>query len=183
MKLIEKNPEPSYLLQHRQLVRLVLARGLAYLGSMTAKIRLYVDHPLGEGQLVPLTRDQAHYLFGVMRQGLGAELLLFNGRDGEWLAEVSEANKRNGVLIVTRQTKPLQMPPDLWLCFSPIKKARTDFIVEKTVELGAARIMPVQTAYLFSLVLSLVVMLGFAWFFKFSRMGLAMRATAFGEMT
>ena len=114
---------------------------------MTAKIRLYVDHPLGAGQSVPLTRDQAHYLFGVMRLGVGAAVLLFNGRDGEWLANVADAAKRRGVLSVTEQTRDLQMPPDLWLCFAPIKKARTDFIVEKATEMGAARILPVQTEF------------------------------------
>ncbi|MHA6263333.1 16S rRNA (uracil(1498)-N(3))-methyltransferase [Arenibacterium sp. CAU 1754] len=114
---------------------------------MNAKIRLYVDHPLGQGQTVPLDRAQAHYLFGVMRLGVGAGVLLFNGRDGEWLAEVSEAGKRGGALAVQAQTKPLQTPPDLWLMFAPIKKARTDFIVEKAVEMGAARIVPVQTDF------------------------------------
>lgn len=39
----------------------------------------------------------------------------------------------------------------------------------------------IQTVYLMSLGLSVVIMLGFAWFFKFSRMGLAMRATAFDQ--
>ncbi len=112
-----------------------------------AKIRLYVDHPLGAGQTVPLDRDQAHYLFGVMRQAVGGAVLLFNGRDGEWLAQIAEAGKRGGVLACTAQTKALQMPPDLWLLFAPIKKARTDFIVEKAAEMGAARIMPVQTDY------------------------------------
>ena len=114
---------------------------------MTAKIRLYVDHPLGQGQSVPLTRDQAHYLFGVMRQGVGDAVALFNGRDGEWLAEVAEAGKRGGTLAVGTQTRALHMPPDLWLCFAPIKKARTDFIVEKAAEMGAARIIPVQTEF------------------------------------
>ena len=114
---------------------------------MSAKIRLYVDHPLGQGQTVPLERDQAHYLFGVMRLGQGAQILLFNGRDGEWLAEVAEAGKRGGLLEILEQTAPLQEPPDLWLLFAPIKKARTDFIVEKAVELGAARIVPVQTEF------------------------------------
>lgn len=114
---------------------------------MTAKIRLYVDHPLGQGQSVPLTREQAHYLFGVMRQGVGDAVALFNGRNGEWLAEVAEAGKRGGILAVQTQLKPLQMPPDLWLCFAPIKKARTDFIVEKAAEMGAARIIPVQTEF------------------------------------
>ncbi len=112
-----------------------------------AKIRLYVDHPLGEGQTVPLDRDQAHYLFGVMRRGEGDAVLLFNGRDGEWRATVQEAAKRNGLLRVDEQTQPQQIPPDLWLLFAPIKKARTDFIVEKANEMGAARILPVQTAF------------------------------------
>ena len=112
-----------------------------------AKIRLYVDQPLGRGQTVPLNRDQAHYLFGVMRQGQGDPVLLFNGRDGEWLAHVSEAGKKGGALSCAERTAPLRLPPDLWLLFAPIKKARTDFIVEKAAELGAARILPVQTEY------------------------------------
>ena len=112
-----------------------------------AKIRLYVDHPLGQGQSVPLDRDQAHYLFGVMRQKQGGLVALFNGRDGEWTSEITQAGKRAGELTCVEQTKPLQMPPDLWLIFAPIKKARTDFIVEKAAEMGAARIMPVGTDY------------------------------------
>jgi 16S rRNA (uracil1498-N3)-methyltransferase len=112
-----------------------------------AKIRLYVDHPLGPGQPVPLTEAQAHYLFGVMRLGRGAPVLLFNGRDGEWRAAVAEAGKRGGTLLCEAQTAPLRRPPDLWLIFAPIKKARTDFIVEKAAEMGAARILPVQTRF------------------------------------
>lgn len=115
--------------------------------SMNAKIRLYVDQPLGQGQSLGLDRDQAHYLFGVMRLAVGALVLVFNGRDGEWLAEVATAGKRGGQLLCQSQTKPLQMPPDLWLLFAPIKKTRTDFIVEKAAEMGAARIMPVQTDF------------------------------------
>ena len=113
----------------------------------TAKIRLYVEHPLGQGQTIPLLRDQAHYLFGVMRQGVGDGVLVFNGRDGEWRAEVAEAGKRSGTLDVLEQTTPQRDPPDLWLLFAPIKKARTDFIVEKAAEMGAARIIPVQTDF------------------------------------
>ncbi|MBU2963261.1 16S rRNA (uracil(1498)-N(3))-methyltransferase [Citreicella sp. C3M06] len=114
---------------------------------MTAKIRLFVDHPLGAGQPVPLTREQAHYLFSVMRMSTGGKLRLFNGRDGEWLAEISEAGKKGGIALCTEALRPQVMPPDLWLLFAPIKKARTDFIVEKAVELGVARILPVQTHY------------------------------------
>jgi len=114
---------------------------------MSAKIRLYVEHPLGAGQSIPLEKEQAHYLFGVMRQRLGGAVALFNGVDGEWQAEVTEAGKRGGTLTCVAQSKTLQMPPDLWLIFAPIKKARTDFIVEKAAEMGAARILPVGTDY------------------------------------
>ena len=113
----------------------------------TAKIRLYVDHPLSEGQIIPLEKDQAHYLFGVMRLSEGACVALFNGRDGEFLAEVVKAGKRNGTLKLLERSRPLQMPPDLWLLFAPIKKARTDFIVEKAAEMGARRIVPVATEF------------------------------------
>ncbi|MBL4915630.1 16S rRNA (uracil(1498)-N(3))-methyltransferase [Szabonella alba] len=112
-----------------------------------AKIRLFVDQPLGPGQPVALNGDQAHYLFSVMRLSRGAAVLLFNGRDGEWRAVVAEAGKRAGILTCETQTAPLRLPPDLWLLFAPIKKARTDFIVEKAAEMGAARILPVQTRY------------------------------------
>jgi 16S rRNA (uracil1498-N3)-methyltransferase len=114
---------------------------------MASKVRLYVDQPLGKGQTVSLTKEQAHYLFGVMRLAAGAVLSLFNGRDGEWDAEVAEAGKKGGSLLCTELTRPLQMPPDLSLIFAPIKKERTDFIVEKAVELGARRIVPVQTEF------------------------------------
>ncbi|MFB2594063.1 16S rRNA (uracil(1498)-N(3))-methyltransferase [Paracoccus sp. p4-l81] len=112
-----------------------------------ARIRLSVDHPLAQGQALPLTGDQAHYLFSVMRQGPGAEVRVFNSRDGEWSARVDQVGRRAGVLSVQAQTAPQQNPPDLWLIFAPIKKARTDFIVEKAAEMGAARIVPVQTDF------------------------------------
>ena len=112
-----------------------------------ARIRLYVDQALAAGQPVALGDAQANYLFNVMRLGLGAMVKLFNGQDGEWLASVEQAGKRQGILRCTAQSAPLMPPPDLWLLFAPIKKARTDFIVEKAVEMGAARIMPVQTRF------------------------------------
>jgi 16S rRNA (uracil1498-N3)-methyltransferase len=110
-------------------------------------IRLHVDQPLATGQAVPLSQDQAHYLTGVMRLTVGADILLFNGRDGEWRASLTVAAKRGAIATCAAQTRLLQLPPDLWLLFAPIKKARTDFIVEKAVELGVARILPVQTRH------------------------------------
>jgi len=117
------------------------------LAFMTTKIRLFVDQPLGTAQSVELTREHAHYLFSVMRLSVGASVSLFNGRDGQWQAEIIEAGKRKGLLLCQKCTKALQMPPDLWFMFAPIKKSRTDFIVEKAAEMGAARILPIQTEF------------------------------------
>ncbi len=108
----------------------------------TAKIRLFVEADLGAGLAVPLTRPQAHYLFTVMRLGAGDLLTVFNGRDGAWSAETRPAGRRGGVLVAQAQTAPQRRSPDLWLVFAPIKKARTDFIVEKAAELGCARVVP-----------------------------------------
>ncbi|MFV0332538.1 MAG: 16S rRNA (uracil(1498)-N(3))-methyltransferase [Tropicimonas sp.] len=112
-----------------------------------AKLRLFVEQSLAPGQSVSLTREQAHYLFGVMRLAEGAEILVFDGQNGEFAARIAEAGKRGGRLDIGARTRPLQAPPDLWLLFAPIKKARTDFIVEKAAEMGAARILPVQTEF------------------------------------
>lgn len=112
-----------------------------------SRIRLYIDHPLGPHERVTLSREQAHYLFGVMRLGTGDDVMLFNGQDGEWRSRVAESFKRGGVLECLDQTAPQRIPPDVWLVFAPVKKDRTAFIVEKATELGAARIIPVQTEY------------------------------------
>ena len=114
---------------------------------MKPLVRLHLDQPLGPGQPLALTREQSNYLFAVMRLDLGAQVLVFNSRDGEFLADVAQANKKNGILVCAAQTRPVQPPPDLWLVFPPFKKARLDIIVEKAVELGAARLVPATTDF------------------------------------
>ena len=116
------------------------------MAEVGGKIRLFVTVDLALGAEVALDRDQGHYLFNVMRLETGASVTIFNGRDGEWRAEVTRTG-RQGALAVRAAGQPQRRPPDLTLAFAPIKKARTDFIVEKAVELGAARILPVQTRH------------------------------------
>lgn len=120
---------------------------VTFMVTPRAKIRLFVEQPLGEGQEIALSQAQAHYLVNVMRLGAGAELALFNNRDGEWLAHLVQTSKRSALARCVAQSAPQRLPPDLWLLFAPIKKARTDFIVEKSAELGAARILPVQSDF------------------------------------
>ncbi|MEM9969568.1 MAG: 16S rRNA (uracil(1498)-N(3))-methyltransferase [Pseudomonadota bacterium] len=111
------------------------------------KVRLYVDHALGEGQSVPLSRDQGHYLASVMRLGDGDAVTVFNGRDGAWRAVLGDVSRKGGVAVCDVQTAPQLDPPDLWLMFAPLKKAQTEYVVQKAVEMGARRIVPVVTAF------------------------------------
>ena len=113
---------------------------------MTVLPRLYLDADLKEGAVVSLDKDQAHYLLTVMRRKAGDGVRVFNGRDGEWRATIAEAGRRDATLAIGEQTRVQVSPPDLALYFAPVKKARTDFIVEKATELGARAITPVMTA-------------------------------------
>ncbi len=117
------------------------------MADRSAKIRLFVHDDLAEGAALRLDLAQANYLFGVMRLGTGAPLLVFNGRDGEFAATVTEAGRKDGALAVGERVREQACGPDLWLLFAPVKKARTDFIVEKAVEMGASRLVPVMTRY------------------------------------
>jgi 16S rRNA (uracil1498-N3)-methyltransferase len=111
------------------------------------RIRLYVEAPLTDGGTVALDGKQAHYLFTVMRLGLGGAVALFNGRDGEWRAEVESAGKNKGLLRLVGQSVPQGTEPDLWLVFAPIKRAHIDFLAEKATELGVSRLVPIITQY------------------------------------
>ncbi len=110
-----------------------------------AKIRLFIDHPLVAGQPVPVDGAQAHYLSGVMRLRQGDAVSVFNGRDGEWQATLLDAGKARRQPVGGRADRDPAGPAGPVADLAPIKKARTDFIVEKAAEMGAARIMPVQT--------------------------------------
>jgi len=107
--------------------------------------RLFVRRPLSEGGQVELDANQANYLGNVMRLGVGAEVLLFDGRSGEWLARIGEAGKKRMTLGVEGKTREPESVPDVWLAFAPVKRAQTDWLVEKATELGVAKLIPVMT--------------------------------------
>lgn len=112
---------------------------------MSATPRLYVANDLAPGDTIALAEEQSHYLARVMRLGTGDPVRLFNGRDGEFDAAIAAAGKREVTLKLGSRTREPAAPPDLWLLFAPLKKANTDLVVEKAVELGVAEIYPVLT--------------------------------------
>ena len=115
--------------------------------SNNSLARLFISEPIREDSTLTLTRSQSHYLINVMRMTSGDEFLLFNGIDGEWKVFITDANKKCTTVSVTEQTSPQANDLDIWLLFAPIKKDRTDFIIEKATELGVSKIMPVITEH------------------------------------
>lgn len=107
--------------------------------------RLFVRDRLAEGAEIALDARQANYLGNVLRMGAGAELLLFDGMSGEWLARVRDVGKKRMTLAVERRTRESETIPDLWLAFAPVKRAQTDWLIEKATELGVAKLIPVMT--------------------------------------
>ena len=109
--------------------------------------RIHVDAPLGPGARIVLEGDQVNYLRNVLRQKPGDAVLVFNGREGEWLATLAEAGKRAATLAVGEQIRAQTAAPDLHYLFAPLKHARLDFMVQKAVEMGASRLAPVFTRH------------------------------------
>ena len=110
------------------------------------KVRLFLKGKISVGLNITLSGDQAKYLFKVMRLNVGQDISIFDGDTGEYLAKIVEKHSRFGKIQVVKQLKSVIIPPDLWLFFAPIKKARTEFIVEKATELGVRKIIPIVTA-------------------------------------
>ncbi len=112
-----------------------------------AKPRLYVETALELGMTIAIDADAHHYISRVMRMKAGAIVELFNGKGDGFDAEILSSNKRATQLKVVAMATPFQMPPNLTLAFAPIKKARTDFVIEKATELGVRSIQPIITQY------------------------------------
>ena len=108
--------------------------------------RLFVDAPLAAGADVALDRDQANYLGNVLRLGSGAEILVFNGRDGEWRAAIA-GRKRPESLTILHRTREQDSLGDVAYVFALLKHARLDYVVQKAVEMGASKLQPITTRH------------------------------------
>ncbi|NRP17918.1 Ribosomal RNA small subunit methyltransferase E [Ensifer adhaerens] len=109
--------------------------------------RLFVEYPLLAGSTQEATKEQFNYLINVLRYEDGASILVFNGRDGEWRAELSLASKKRLILTAVEQTRPQPAPCDLVYLFAPLKVGRLDYLVQKAVEMGAGVLQPVMTQH------------------------------------
>ena len=115
------------------------------MSNKNPKTRLYIDEELKAGAVHLIDDNQGHYLVNVMRIKMGEHLALFNGVAGEWIGEVTKVGKGKVKITIREKIAEQIFEPDLWYLFSPLKKARTDYMIQKATELGVSRICPVIT--------------------------------------
>ena len=112
------------------------------------QIRLYINEEFTENAIVNLPLNQIHYLRNVMRLEIGSMIKVFNGRDGLYLAQLTDLAKKKGAARLVEQLSPQPEPSrKLALCFVPIKKDRQDFMIEKAVELGVTELRPIKSQH------------------------------------
>src|SRR5690606_694098 len=83
----------------------------------------------------------------VLRLTEGAEILIFNGWDGEWKAQLTFASKKKRHLVAIEQTRQQPVACDLHYLFAPLKTGRLDYLWQKAVEMGAGLLRPVMTQH------------------------------------
>lgn len=108
--------------------------------------RLHIDAPLAANGAAPLSAAQIHYLCNVLRREIGAEIRVFNARDGEFLGRLAQASKKGGAVAILEKRRSARPSPPLTLAFAPVKRTPTEYIVQKGTELGVACFQPVVTA-------------------------------------
>ncbi|MEI7668791.1 MAG: 16S rRNA (uracil(1498)-N(3))-methyltransferase [Pseudomonadota bacterium] len=111
------------------------------------RTRIYVNSPLIEQNYLPTDEKQAHYLATVLRLKIGDKSCVFNGKDGEFIAEITEIHKKSITIFLKEQSSEQRNSPDLWLLSAPLKNSKAEFIVEKATELGISCYIPVKTRY------------------------------------
>ena len=108
--------------------------------------RIFITDELVMCEAITLSQNHAHYLNNVMRlNSVGAEVLVFNGKDGLWQCQIKEIGKKFCTIMPVLQIEEQDTQSPLILYFAPIKGGRTESIIEKATELGATQIVPIIT--------------------------------------
>lgn len=108
--------------------------------------RLYIDQELGIDGNVVLPEKSAHHVLHVLRARLGDQLILFNGRGGEYTANISHINRNRVELsVIFFDAIDRESPLDITLGLSILKRDAMNTAIQKATELGVTRIVPVET--------------------------------------
>jgi 16S rRNA (uracil1498-N3)-methyltransferase len=105
--------------------------------------RIHVPGPLAAGSEIALPAQAGEHLTRVLRLAAGAPFVMFDGRGGEYAAELSGGGKQVRARILSHDPVERESPLDITLLQGVARGERMDLIVQKATELGVARIVPV----------------------------------------
>lgn len=114
---------------------------------MAKNFRLYTEQELQINNTIELEEDKTHYLKNVVKYQIGDQILCFDNKNGEFTCQIIDLGKKKSSLKVLHKNKDKYICPDIWLLFAPLKKDKTDFVIEKATELGCRKIIPTITKY------------------------------------
>ena len=118
--------------------------------SKLPRLWLGDDVAATEGSRWELSAAQHRYLSTVMRLRVGDEVRCFGAAMGEWVGTVAASDRKGTTVAASRSTRPPRSAPSsgerLELYFAPLRKKRTSLLIEKAVELGVTRLVPVKTS-------------------------------------
>lgn len=128
--------------------------GLHYAGSCLADTvvlfpllmaipRFYCPAALSALVRMELPQSIAHHAVRVLRLTPDSDIILFDGRGGEYPATLSIDGKKGYAQIGTHRTVEAELVGDITLVQGIAASDKMDWIVEKAVELGAKRLIPV----------------------------------------
>ncbi|MFQ3360906.1 MAG: 16S rRNA (uracil(1498)-N(3))-methyltransferase [Alphaproteobacteria bacterium] len=115
--------------------------------NLIKNIRLYLSDKLLSGHKIFLGKSDSHYLKNVMRIRSGEELLVFNGKEGEWTARVDEITKEGISISILLQVRKQEYYPKIHCYCAPLKFNRYNYTIEKLTELGVSDITPIITEF------------------------------------
>lgn len=108
--------------------------------------RIYTDSPLHEGATADLDDNAAQHVGRVLRMQPGQELLLFNGDGNDYPATITESGKKRvEVQVGSPMENATDSPLEIVLGQTLSKGDRMDYAVQKAVEMGVTRIVPLTT--------------------------------------
>ena len=110
-------------------------------------VRMFVNCPIGDNELIDLERNQSNHLIKILRKKINDELIIFNGNNGAYLAKIINENKKSTKILALEQISAQPKPNDIWYGFAPLKTARLDYMVQKATEMGVSTMQPVFTQY------------------------------------
>ena len=107
-------------------------------------IRLFYDKSLSINFSSKLDKSQSHYIYKVMRVGIGQTFSLFN-KNGEWEAKIENYKDQAVDFLVIKKIRSNENNKEIWLAFAPIKLNYLNLMIQKATELGVTKLIPILT--------------------------------------